>query len=134
MQDTGACNCTRRSIRDIRDVTRRSTRHDRRLGRVLDQSSYPLNNFEYRVERYSKSFETRAYYKNEQSVHTEHTLSSFSDMASEPFSAEEFFLTQPPPPTLDEDVARVRQFIKRHTEANRKVVLITVSGLFYICY
>ena len=53
-------------------------------------------------------------------------------MASEQFSAEEFFLTQPPPSTLDEDVARVRQFIKRHTEANRKVVLVTVSVLINV--
>ncbi|KAI0087395.1 phosphopantothenate-cysteine ligase [Irpex rosettiformis] len=53
-------------------------------------------------------------------------------MASEetqaPFSAEQFFATQPPPPTLDEDVARVRQFIKRHTEANQKIVLVTSGG------
>ena len=72
------------------------------------------------------------YYKNEEDVHTEHTPSSFLDMASEQFSAEEFFLTQPPPSTLDEDVARVRQFIKRHTEANRKVVLVTVSVLINV--
>ena len=50
--------------------------------------------------------------------------------AQAPFSAESYFATQPPPPTLDEDVARVRQFIQRQTEARRKVVLVTVSVRF----
>lgn len=58
-------------------------------------------------------------------------LTSLTSMASEEeqtsFSAESYFATQPPPSTLDEDVARVRQFIKRHNEAGRKVVLVTVS-------
>ena len=44
-----------------------------------------------------------------------------------PFSAETYYATQPPPPTLEEDVTRVRQFITRQREANRKVVLVTVS-------
>jgi phosphopantothenate---cysteine ligase (ATP) len=51
-----------------------------------------------------------------------------TEEAQAPFSAESYFATQPPPPTLDEDVARVRQFIQRQTEAQRKVVLVTVSG------
>ena len=45
---------------------------------------------------------------------------------SEPFSAEKYFATQPPPPTLEEDVARVREFVRRHQAAKRKVVLVTV--------
>ncbi|KAI0701393.1 phosphopantothenate-cysteine ligase [Cytidiella melzeri] len=44
------------------------------------------------------------------------------------FSAETYFATQPPPPTLDEDVARVRDFIQRQREARRKVVLVTSGG------
>ena len=45
---------------------------------------------------------------------------------SEPFSAEKYFATQPPPPTLEEDVARVRDFVRKHQAAKRKVVLVTV--------
>lgn len=46
--------------------------------------------------------------------------------ASPPFSAETYFATQPPPPTLDEDVSRVRNFVKRQVSEGRKVVLVTV--------
>ena len=45
---------------------------------------------------------------------------------SEPFSAEKYFATQPPPPTLEEDVERVRDFVRKHQAAKRKVVLVTV--------
>lgn len=47
---------------------------------------------------------------------------------STPFSAESYFATQPPPPTLDEDVARVRDFVQRQQKDGRKVVLVTVRG------
>ena len=48
------------------------------------------------------------------------------ESTSEPFSAEKYFATQPPPPTLEEDVSRVRDFVRRQQEAKRKVVLVTV--------
>lgn len=51
---------------------------------------------------------------------------------SEPFSAETYFATQPPPASLDEDVARVREFVQRHKEAGRKVALVTVCSV-YVC-
>ncbi|KAI0346417.1 phosphopantothenate-cysteine ligase [Trametopsis cervina] len=44
------------------------------------------------------------------------------------FSAETYFATQPPPTTLDEDVARVRDFVQRQRETGRKVVLVTSGG------
>ncbi|KAJ3522773.1 hypothetical protein NM688_g8827 [Phlebia brevispora] len=47
---------------------------------------------------------------------------------SEPFSAERYFATQPPPPTLEEDVGAVREFVQRHLRAKRKVVLVTSGG------
>lgn len=46
-----------------------------------------------------------------------------------PFSAEKYFATQPAPPTLDDDVAKVREFIKRHKQAGRKVAFVTVRLL-----
>lgn len=45
-----------------------------------------------------------------------------------PFSAESYFATQPPPPTLDHDVSAVREFIKRQEQERRKVVLVTSGG------
>ena len=51
---------------------------------------------------------------------------------SEPFSAEKYFATQPPPPTLEEDVARVRDFVRRQQAAKRKVVLVTVRPLYHL--
>ena len=48
------------------------------------------------------------------------------DVENPPFSAESYFATQPPPPTLAEDVAHVREFVQRQREAGRKVVLVTV--------
>ncbi|KAF7790487.1 hypothetical protein EIP86_001442 [Pleurotus ostreatoroseus] len=51
---------------------------------------------------------------------------STSSTASEPFSAESYFATQPPPPTLEEDVRAVKEFVQRQREAKRKVVLVTV--------
>lgn len=43
------------------------------------------------------------------------------------FSAESYFGTQLPPPTLDHDIAGVRSFVHRQRDLNRKVVLVTVS-------
>ncbi|KAG5646747.1 hypothetical protein DXG03_002429 [Asterophora parasitica] len=42
------------------------------------------------------------------------------------FSAEEYFATQPPPPTLDHDINGVREFVARQAQEGRKVVLVTV--------
>ncbi|PSS36968.1 hypothetical protein PHLCEN_2v1184 [Hermanssonia centrifuga] len=47
------------------------------------------------------------------------------------FSAETYFATQPPPPTLEEDVSRVLDFIQRQREAKRKVVLVTPFSRHY---
>jgi hypothetical protein len=44
------------------------------------------------------------------------------------FSAESYFGTQPPPPTLDDDIASVRSFVHRQRDLGRKVVLVTVSA------
>ncbi|KAJ2912646.1 hypothetical protein MD484_g7769, partial [Candolleomyces efflorescens] len=51
-------------------------------------------------------------------------------MYSEPttFSAEEYFATQPPPPSLQQDIERVREFIRRQAEEGRNVVLVTSGG------
>ena len=43
------------------------------------------------------------------------------------FSAEAYFETQPPPPTIEQDVESVRAFLKQQQEHRRKVVLVTVS-------
>ena len=43
------------------------------------------------------------------------------------FSAESYFGTQLPPPTLDSDIAGVRSFVHRQRDLGRKVVLVTVS-------
>lgn len=48
---------------------------------------------------------------------------------SSQFSAEEYFATQPPPVSLEPDVARVRDFVTRQKAAGRKVALVTVRGL-----
>ncbi len=50
------------------------------------------------------------------------------------FSAETYFATQPPPPTLEEDVSRVLDFIQRQREAKRKVVLVTVRIVLLIVF
>ncbi|KIK68705.1 hypothetical protein GYMLUDRAFT_36194 [Collybiopsis luxurians FD-317 M1] len=44
------------------------------------------------------------------------------------FSAESYFSTQPPPSTLDHDIAGVKEFVARQKEAGRKVVLVTSGG------
>jgi len=44
------------------------------------------------------------------------------------FSAESYFATQPRPPSVDHDLASVREFVKRHGEQGRKVVLVTSGG------
>jgi phosphopantothenate---cysteine ligase (ATP) len=43
------------------------------------------------------------------------------------FSAEAYFATQPPPPSVDHELASVREFVNRHDGQGRKVVLVTVS-------
>ena len=48
---------------------------------------------------------------------------------SSQFSAEEYFATQPPPASLEQDVARVRDFVARQKKAGRKVALVTVRDL-----
>lgn len=42
------------------------------------------------------------------------------------FSAETYFATQPPPPTLDVDITAVREFVARQAAVGRRVVLVTV--------
>lgn len=51
-------------------------------------------------------------------------------MYTEPttFSAEAYFASQPPPPTLQHDIERVREFAKRQKQEGRKVVLVTSGG------
>ncbi|TFK26141.1 phosphopantothenate-cysteine ligase [Coprinopsis marcescibilis] len=51
-------------------------------------------------------------------------------MYTEPttFSAEEYFATQLPPPTLQQDVARVKEFVETHAKEARGVVLVTSGG------
>ena len=43
------------------------------------------------------------------------------------FSAESYFRTQPPPSTLENDVANVKSFVHRQRDLGNKVVLVTVS-------
>ena len=45
------------------------------------------------------------------------------------FSAEDYFHTQPPPPNLDVDVHKVREFVAVHGAAGKRVVLVTVRIL-----
>lgn len=47
------------------------------------------------------------------------------------FSAESYFGTQPPPQTLDHDIASVRSFVHQQRDLGRKVVLVTVSAASY---
>jgi phosphopantothenate---cysteine ligase (ATP) len=49
--------------------------------------------------------------------------------SSKKFSAKEYFETQPPPPDLDEDVAKTRDFVLQQADAKRKVVLVTVCSI-----
>jgi len=48
--------------------------------------------------------------------------------ATHHISADEYYATQPPPPTLEANTQNIRTFITRHKEAGRKVVLITSGG------
>lgn len=48
------------------------------------------------------------------------------------FSAESYFATQPAPLSLDEDIAKVREFVQRHKQTGRRVVLVTVWRLSYL--
>ena len=47
-------------------------------------------------------------------------------ITGESFSADKYFATQPPPPSLEHDVARVKEFLQRQLQEGRKVVLVTV--------
>ncbi|KAF9528612.1 DNA/pantothenate metabolism flavoprotein [Crepidotus variabilis] len=44
------------------------------------------------------------------------------------FSAEDYFATQTPPPTLEEDVEKVREFVKIQAKEGRNIVLVTSGG------
>jgi phosphopantothenate-cysteine ligase len=52
-------------------------------------------------------------------------------MSSEPssFSAESYFETQPPPSSLQEDILKVKDFVRKQRDLGRKVVLVTVSDI-----
>jgi hypothetical protein len=49
------------------------------------------------------------------------------------FSANSYFGTQLPPPTLEDDMAGVRSFVHRQRDLGRKVVLVTVSVTLILC-
>ncbi|OBZ67431.1 Phosphopantothenate--cysteine ligase [Grifola frondosa] len=58
-------------------------------------------------------------------------MSAFAQSETQPdgtFSAESYFATQPPPPSLEHDIAKVREFVQRQLHAGRKVVLVTSGG------
>ncbi|KAH9833204.1 phosphopantothenate-cysteine ligase [Rhodofomes roseus] len=44
------------------------------------------------------------------------------------FSAESYYATQSPPPSLEHDVRNVRDFVRKHVNAGRNVVLVTSGG------
>ncbi|KZT71917.1 phosphopantothenate-cysteine ligase [Daedalea quercina L-15889] len=44
------------------------------------------------------------------------------------FSAESYYATQPPPTHLDHEVRNVREFVQKHANAGRNVVLVTSGG------
>jgi phosphopantothenate---cysteine ligase (ATP) len=50
------------------------------------------------------------------------------------FSAESYYATQPPPPSLDHDVSLVREFVSRQAKEGRNVVLVTVSALISVYF
>ncbi|GJE94815.1 phosphopantothenate-cysteine ligase [Phanerochaete sordida] len=54
-------------------------------------------------------------------------MASDEDQAAS-FSAEQYFATQPPPPSLEADIVRVQEFVLRQRAAKRKVVLVTSGG------
>ncbi len=56
-------------------------------------------------------------------------MATSSQTEEHTFSAERYFATQLPPPTLDSDVARVSEFIQRQQRDGRKVVLVTVCAV-----
>nr|VWO95317.1 Transcriptional repressor rco-1 [Ganoderma boninense] len=49
-------------------------------------------------------------------------------VTGESFSADKYFATQPPPPSLEHDVTRVKEFLHRQLQERRKVVLVTSGG------
>ncbi|EGG02372.1 uncharacterized protein MELLADRAFT_38628 [Melampsora larici-populina 98AG31] len=48
--------------------------------------------------------------------------------SSSEFSSDHYFKTQSPPPTLSEEINRVKQFVLHHVQEDRRVVLITSGG------
>ncbi|KAF8068774.1 phosphopantothenate-cysteine ligase [Lyophyllum atratum] len=50
------------------------------------------------------------------------------DSESTSFSAEEYFATQPPPPSLEDNLKGVREFVARQAKEGRNVVLVTSGG------
>ncbi|KAI0716890.1 phosphopantothenate-cysteine ligase [Earliella scabrosa] len=56
------------------------------------------------------------------------TSPHFDGANSSVFSAETYFATQPPPPSLEQDVARVHEFLQKQLQDGRKVVLVTSGG------
>lgn len=51
---------------------------------------------------------------------------AYMSPSSKTFSAEDYFRTQPPPSTLEADLAKVREFVSRHDAAGKRIVLVTV--------
>jgi len=51
-----------------------------------------------------------------------------SESSESSFSAESYFATQTPPSGLQEDISKVRDFIRRQRDLGRKVVLVTSGG------
>jgi phosphopantothenate-cysteine ligase len=49
-----------------------------------------------------------------------------SESSESSFSAESYFETQLPPPSLQEDISKVRDFVRKQKDVGRKVVLVTV--------
>lgn len=62
-------------------------------------------------------------------VYVENGFSEIPNMASTTeFSADDYFRTQPPPPTLENDLKGVREFLELHIARGNRVVLVTVSS------
>ena len=70
---------------------------------------------------------------------TQEVCRSLAKMPTGPttFSAESYFATQPPPPTLDQDIQNVQSFVQRQEKEGRRIVLVTVRcplcGLLFRC-
>ena len=49
-----------------------------------------------------------------------------SESSKSSFSAQSYFETQLPPPSLQEDISKVRDFVRKQKDVGKKVVLVTV--------